>query len=366
MKHRERVQMALSHEEPDRCPMQISFTPEFADRLRAEIQAGGDEGRITRTAAATPTSWSAAWTRTCCSPRWAGRTPTTSSPATISMSGALAGIHRRTPRPSARATIPRWSAIPWPTTAAIAGYRPPDPNRPELYDEAERVLRDYKDEYWIVGVTVTTIFETAWALRGYERIADRFRSATPTVAEAHPGHPLPLPPGRRPRLVEMGVDMIWIGDDVGAQKAMIISPGHVAQIPQAAHGELHCRAQGDQPPAQGRLSLRRRHLPDHPRADRDRPGCAQPDPARLHGPGEAQAAITATACASGARSTSSTPCPLARPEDVRQEVLQRLKTLGKGGGLILGPPTTSSLDTPMENFWAMQRTITGTPYATLR
>ena len=52
---------------------------------------------------------------------------------------------------------------------AIDTYRAPDPNRPELYAEAEHMLRHYKDEYWIVGVTVTTIFETAWALRGYEK-----------------------------------------------------------------------------------------------------------------------------------------------------------------------------------------------------
>src|SRR5690242_17130050 len=33
MKHRDRVIAALNHEEADRCPMQISCTPEFAARL---------------------------------------------------------------------------------------------------------------------------------------------------------------------------------------------------------------------------------------------------------------------------------------------------------------------------------------------
>lgn len=33
--------MALHHEVPDRCPMQVSFTPEFADRLRADMQVRG-------------------------------------------------------------------------------------------------------------------------------------------------------------------------------------------------------------------------------------------------------------------------------------------------------------------------------------
>ena len=41
MKHRERVLTALNREAPDRCPMQISFTPEFADRLRGEMHIIG-------------------------------------------------------------------------------------------------------------------------------------------------------------------------------------------------------------------------------------------------------------------------------------------------------------------------------------
>ena len=41
MKHRERVWAALNGRVPDRCPMQISFTPEFADRLRADLALKG-------------------------------------------------------------------------------------------------------------------------------------------------------------------------------------------------------------------------------------------------------------------------------------------------------------------------------------
>ena len=37
MRPRDRVMMALNHEVPDRCPMQVSFTPEFAERLRKEL-----------------------------------------------------------------------------------------------------------------------------------------------------------------------------------------------------------------------------------------------------------------------------------------------------------------------------------------
>jgi uroporphyrinogen-III decarboxylase len=54
--------------------------------------------------------------------------------------------------------------------------------------------------------------------------------------------------------------------------------------------------------------------------------------------------------------------PFASPIDVESEILLRLKTLGKGGGLILGPTHHVQLDTPLENFWAMVNTITNTPY----
>ena len=43
MKHRDRVLAALHHEAPDRCPMQMSFTPEFASRLKADLKLDADK-----------------------------------------------------------------------------------------------------------------------------------------------------------------------------------------------------------------------------------------------------------------------------------------------------------------------------------
>ena len=41
VKPRDRVSMSLNHQKPDRCPMQISFTPEFAQRLREDMHQTG-------------------------------------------------------------------------------------------------------------------------------------------------------------------------------------------------------------------------------------------------------------------------------------------------------------------------------------
>jgi uroporphyrinogen-III decarboxylase len=51
--------------------------------------------------------------------------------------------------------------------------------------------------------------------------------------------------------------------------------------------------------------------------------------------------------------------PFGTPDEVRAEVLERMATVGHGGGLILSPTHHVQLDTPLENFWAMVRTITG-------
>jgi len=54
--------------------------------------------------------------------------------------------------------------------------------------------------------------------------------------------------------------------------------------------------------------------------------------------------------------------PFGSPQDVSNEIHQRLETVGYDGGLILAPTHHVQLDTPLENFWAMVNTIVQTPY----
>ena len=58
--------------------------------------------------------------------------------------------------------------------------------------------------------------------------------------------------------------------------------------------------------------------------------------------------------------------PFGTPGQVKKEVLTRLQTIGKGGGLLIGPTHNLQLDTPLENFWAMIETIRQTSYMSLR
>ena len=106
---------------------------------------------------------------------------------------------------------------------ALSTYRPPDPNRPELYEDAAHLIRNYGQEYFIVGVTVTTIFETAWRCGGLETLLMDLVT-DPDLAQAILDIPYRYHLTAARKLVEMGVDAIWVGDDVGAQKGMAISP----------------------------------------------------------------------------------------------------------------------------------------------
>jgi uroporphyrinogen-III decarboxylase len=53
--------------------------------------------------------------------------------------------------------------------------------------------------------------------------------------------------------------------------------------------------------------------------------------------------------------------PFGTPEDVKAETLARLSTIGKNGGLIIGPTHHVQLDTPIENLIALVDTVRKTP-----
>ena len=82
---------------------------------------------------------------------------------------------------------------------------------------------------------MTTIFETAWALRGLERLLMDFVE-DPELADAILDIPYRYHLAAAERLARMGVDMIWLGDDVGQQSGMLMSPETLAALPQAADG----------------------------------------------------------------------------------------------------------------------------------
>ncbi len=359
MKHRDRVWTALHHEAPDRCPMQISFTPEFADRLRADMRlqdrpahnphGGGNtyalERALDQDMLLTSIGWANAYYQ--------------SAPTYVDEWG-IGWTAQSYTTPFGTGSYTEITGHPLADATALETYQPPDPDRPALYVEAARAIREYKDEYWIVGVTVTTIFETAWALRGLEQMLIDF-ALDPDLADRILDIPYRYHLAAAKKLVEMGVDMIWIGDDVGAQQAMLISPAHWRRFLKSRMATFIAELKTINPDLKVAYHSDGNILPIIPELIEIGVDVLNPIQPASMSPAAIKKAFGDRLCFWGSIDEQHT-LPWGTPETVRAEVIERLNTLGQDGGLILGPTHHVQLDTPLENFWAMVRAITETPY----
>jgi uroporphyrinogen decarboxylase len=359
MKHRERVEMALHHERPDRCPMQISFTPEFAARLREDIElkgrqehnphGGGNTYELERFLGEDMLLTSVGW----------ANSYYMDSKPYVDEWGVGWTVHPYQ-TPFGQGHYTEITSHPLADATAIPSYRPPDPNRPELYRDSERMIRDFKEEYWIVGVTVTTIFETAWALRGLEQMMLDM-GMDPDLADHILDIPFYYHLTAAKKLVEMGVDMIWTGDDVGSQHKMMISPrmwrkyfkprmamfiSELKNLNPIVKVAYH--TDGNVEPILAELAEIGLDVlnPIQP---------ASMDPAEIKKRFGRKLSFWGTI-------DEQRTLPFGTPQEVANEVRLRLETVGYDGGLILAPTHHVQLDTPMENFWAMVNTIVNTPY----
>ncbi len=373
MKHRDRVLAALAREVPDRCPMQISFTPEFAARLRADLVA---RGRLPEDAA-TPDLGA---------DRTGGHNPHgggNSYELELAIDEDLVltsvgwaneyygegdeyvdewGVLWRSQPYETRFGPGRYTEMvghPLAEDAAIGSYVPPDPQRDSLYRDAERVVRDFGDEHFVVGVTVTTIWETAWALRGYTQLLIDMvtdEELTDAILEI----PFRYHLAAAERLARLGVDMLWTGDDIGSQRGMLFAPATWRRFFKPRMAELVERVKAINPLLKVAYHTDgdvREVLPELAEIGIDVLNPVQPacmDPAWL------KREVGDRLLFWGSIDEQRT-LPFGSPRDVRDEVRLRLDTIGRGGGLILGPTHHVQLDTPLENFWAMVDTIRETP-----
>jgi uroporphyrinogen decarboxylase len=366
MKHRERVLIALNHEEPDRCPMQISFTPEFAARLEADLKlkgqgfhnphGGGNTYELERALDEDMLLTSVGWVNGYYQNGYQD----------VDSYLDEWGVTWRTIEYQTRFGNGKYTepfGHPLADDQELETYSAPDPDRPALYTEASRVIRDYKSEYWIVGVTPTTIFETAWALRGYEQLMVDM-VVDPVKANRVLDLPYYYHMAVAQHMVRLGVDMIWLGDDVGGQNSMLMSPKMWRQYFKPRMTDLIASLRAINP--QIKIAYHTDGvvypiIPDLIEIGMDVLNPIQPmamDPVKLkEGYGD-------RLCFWGSLDIQQT-IPFGTPGDVKKEVMIRLKTLGRGGGLLIGPTHNLQLDTPLENFWAMVETIRQSPYQTI-
>lgn len=157
-------------------------------------------------------------------------------------------------------------------------------------------------------------------------------------------------------LVKLGVDMIWLGDDVGGQNSMLMSPKMWRKYLKPRMAELIASLRAINPlikiayHTDGAVSP---IIPDFIEIGIDILNPIQPlamDPVKLKND------YGVRLCFWGSMDIQQT-LPFGKPDEVKNEVMLRIKTIGQDGGLIIGPTHNLQLDTPLENFWAMVNTI---------
>jgi len=349
MNSRERVLASLSHQEPDRVPIQASFTPEFAWRLREHLglhSQGGDNPHggaehdlekilgldIIQYSVGIANSyylkeeeeyvceWGIKWKRV---------------PYTTPF-----GVGHYT----------EIATHPLATDEALVSYSPPSPYREELYAPLRTILNEFGKTHFILGVTVCTVFEGAWYLRGMDRLLMDMVTDE-EKANAVLDIPFYFHLEAAKRLVAMGVDGIWLGDDVGTQRGMLLSPElwrrylkprlaticrEVKNINPHVHIAYH--SDGNIYPIIDELIEIGINIlnPVQPRAM---------DPAFLKKRYGRNLSFWGTI-------DEQHTLPFGTPQEVQREVLERLSVMGQDGGFIIAPTHHVQLDTPLENFFA--------------
>jgi len=105
----------------------------------------------------------------------------------------------------------------------IKNYLLPDPLAPERYSELDGLIKEYGNDYFIGADISGSLFEPAYHLRGMENLMidmaleneeidillDRLTEFCIAVAG---------------EAVKKGVDWVWLGDDLGSQISMLMSP----------------------------------------------------------------------------------------------------------------------------------------------
>src|SRR5512139_1818390 len=105
----------------------------------------------------------------------------------------------------------------------IAAFLFPDPLAEGRYDDAAFYVDKYKATHFIIGDMELTMFDMMQQLLGLEKLLMDMAEGAPYLEPLmDKSKDFALAVGKK--LVTMGVDGIWAGDDFGAQNGMVISP----------------------------------------------------------------------------------------------------------------------------------------------
>jgi uroporphyrinogen decarboxylase len=352
MNSKERLQTAMQHEEPDRVPYMATFVPEvellLKKRFTKELAAIGLDAKT----------------------KYQGVSALDilfDHDMLLLTYGISTGYYRDTPTETyVDEWGIKWKKIPYDSINGpghyteivefpladedkLDGYVPPDPDGEDM-GYADAVIARYGEEKYINGIIDCSIFEALKYLRGItQSLIDLIQNkdVAHRIMDMSVDYHLKL----GFKLIERGVDILWLADDIGGEHSMLMSPAVFREMIKPKMGYMI-----------GELKKRNRAVKIAFHSDGyiepviddlvdvgvDLLNPVQPesmDPARLKKRYGGRLALWGTV------STQST-LPFGSAAEVEREVRERIETCGPGGGFLIAPTHNIQLDVPFENIEA--------------
>jgi uroporphyrinogen decarboxylase len=342
MKPQERVIKTISHEEPDRVPLDGQFRTEQLFNLRRYFGVNEDEevliklGIDLRTVFMEPSNEfkKKAIPLKQYPERWVIKRPDglLEDEWGIRYSEGATGIYIH------------WVYHPL-QEKDLSEYEFPDIDAEGRFENAEKNVKKWMNIYATTASIEMTLFEQAWYLSGYRNFIKQLYENPSFVNKLLDKIQL-FRERQIKRFIEMGVDIIKFGDDVGMQTNMMLSPyiwrkffkPRMQQLINTAKKRgvfIYYHSDGYIEPI----------IPDLIEIGVDildpvQPECMDPakikkmygDRITLHGTISIQETL-----------------PFGSSDDVKNEVLNRIRTCAPEGGLILGPTHKIQIDVPIKN-----------------
>lgn len=247
-----------------------------------------------------------------------------------------------------------------PITSAdeFKAYEWPDPADPRLLDPIRAICDAYQDDYFIIVDLSSTLIEAAYAhLMGTQNFFLMLFDEPDLIAGVLDGLTAYYTELGR-NAIRLGVDMVRVGDDVGAQQSMLISPAQWRELAKPRlqsmfdafrheNDELFIKFHscGDYSPIIGdeiELGVHLSGLMQPTGGNKDQAGIKKKFGADIAMVGglDVQQLL-----------------PRGQVEMVRAGVLEVIKALAPGSGYVFSPSHYILADVPIQNVWAMYEAV---------
>lgn len=229
-------------------------------------------------------------------------------------------------------------------------YPFPDYSNSSRENQIQEVKNVIKDGYATIGDMTVTIWETSWYLRGMENLMADMMSDDP-IAEAILDKVTEIAITRAEAFAKSGVDIIFLGDDIGMQKTILMSETLYSQWLKPRLKKVIDSAKRIKPDilifyhSCGFVTPFIPHLIDvginvlNP----VQPECM--DFRKIHEMFGDRLSFHGTI-------GTQTTMPFGTPDDVRREVFKNLEIAGDKGGLLVAPTHLLEPEVPVENIIA--------------